>query len=302
LRLKESEDYRWEIFFSAARSHRLAGDVERAIDILQRLAADERNAAGTGWWIAKWYSEDGDYEKAAQYLRRELEQRFSPPESWQLSSIIALGAIASERDEASSFSKNLAEKAPNLYLVMCGLIQEHWPLFTRLSTESQSHWLYAAAQVHADCPLPEVRPAYLNSAVREYGWVLEHELKTGVFESFRKDVAADPRLREHLREDYNQDSKEPFLRFLQKKPEIGLGAMIKALEQCRHSSVKTEKNFCRWLDDRFPRIQTGVTAMGDVNRQRDRATHGNAGFDAASVRQVSSKCREALAALFGCGN
>jgi tetratricopeptide (TPR) repeat protein len=293
-----SEDYRWEIFFLAAWSRQLAGDTEGAIDTLERMAVDQTGRAGPKWWAAKWCSEKGEYEKAAEYLKMERENRlYSPPESWQLSTILTLGRLASEREEAATFSRKLEEKNPTLSRMMTGLIQEHWPAFAVLREDSRSRWLYAAAQAHADCLGPEFQAACFNSAIREYGWVLEHELRDRVFGEFRKAVLSDPHLRKTLERDFLKDTKDPFLRFVQQRPEIGLGAMVNEIKHCGESKRETEQSFFRWLRGRFPRINEATTAMEHVSKARNLATHENATFSLECVLEVSNQCRKALEAF-----
>jgi tetratricopeptide (TPR) repeat protein len=263
---------------------------------MQRLATDDPSAHGTDYWIGRWYAEDGNYEKAAPYIRKELDDRFSPREFWQLRAILELSARAGEREEAASFLEDLEKKNPALLHALTGLIAEHWSGFKSLDRESQSRWLYAELQVHWDPPVPELYPAHLNSAVREFGWVLEHELKVRVFEDFQRQVAADPTLRGQLKEDYFDDTKDPFFRFLYKKPEITLGQMRVVLEDCGQSELKTHQNFSLWLRKRFSSLQEAGTikTLKSVEEQRDRATHENVTFKVPEVLSVADATRKLL--------
>jgi len=298
----ESPDYGWEMYFSAAWSHRLAGDPESAIAIMQRLATDDPSAHGTDYWIGRWYAEDGNYEKAAPYIRKELDDRFSPREFWQLRAILELSARAGEREEAANFLEDLEKKNPALRHALTRLIVEHWPGFKALDRESQSRWLYAELQVHWDPPVLELYPAHLNTAVREFGWVLEHELKVRVFEAFKRQVVTDPALRGHLKEDYFEYMQDLFFRFLYKKPEITLGQMRVALEACGQSELKTHQNFFRWLRQRFSSLHEPGTIeiLKNVEEQRNRATHENVTFQVPEVLKVADGTRKVLSAmLFG---
>jgi len=297
--MEPSLDYDWEIYFSAAWSHRLAGDSESAIATVQRLAASDPHARGTGYWIGRWYAEDGNYEKAAPYIRKELDDRFSRREFWQLRAILELSARAGEREEAATFLEDLEKKNPALLHALTGLIAEHWSGFKSLDRESQSRWLFAELQVHWDPPVRELYPAHLNSAVREFGWVLEQELKVRVFEVFRKRVAADPVLRSALNEDYGEDMQDPFFRFLRKKPEITLGQMRVALEHCGQSELKTHQSFSRWVHEQFSSLQevSTIEMLKSVEEQRDRATHENVTFKVPEVLSVAHATRKVLSAV-----
>jgi len=135
----------------------------------------------------------------------------------------------------------------------------------------ESGWLWAEEQVHGDCPVPELYPHNLNAAVREFGWVLEHELKVRVFDEFREWVRSNAS--NQLRNDYFEVPQDSFLRLLWKKPEIGLGSMIAAIRDCSNSAIQTDKAFLRWLEDWFPSLRAATATMEYVNLHRNRATH-----------------------------
>jgi tetratricopeptide (TPR) repeat protein len=111
---EQEEDYEWEISFMTAFCYKLAGDFDQAGLVLERLRSSESNAEGAAWWAAKWYTERGQYDKAAELLEKELQLRFSPPDSWELSTILALAKVTESQQDAGEFAKRLARTNPEL--------------------------------------------------------------------------------------------------------------------------------------------------------------------------------------------
>jgi tetratricopeptide (TPR) repeat protein len=183
-------DYDWELCFHHALCLKKAGRQEAAIRALIEFAENKTlqipepvNKAfqpdGIASWVAKWYSAQGRYRDATRFLKAELESRFSPPESWQLSTILVLDSVLQQGEGLASAARDYIGSRPDLTKLMSGITADLWPTFLVLSQESARHWLSAVYLRFAECPLENVRAVWLNSAVREYGWVLELELSLG---------------------------------------------------------------------------------------------------------------------------
>jgi hypothetical protein len=80
-----------------------------------------------------------------------------------------------------------------------------------LSSDSLDHWLHAAFELHALDRLPAAGRIAANSAIKDYGWILERELRTCVFDAFRERVISDKQLREQARADSKDDWSDKFL-------------------------------------------------------------------------------------------
>ena len=291
-----SQDYLWELLFSAAWAYRLAGDHERAIETMRKGVGANASLPGAAWWIARWYSECGRYEDAAQFLKLESENELYPPESWLLSSILALAEVAkTEEDRAQRFVEDLARKNPVLLQVMRGVIQEHWPSFVKLQPDSQRCSLHAVCETHAEPIIPEGVPENYRSAVRDYGYVVEHELKSKIFDRFREHVIKDAELLRKSREEYERARADPFLSFIRwDQRGITLGQMIAAIETSAQPATDTQKALFQWVKRRFVRIYDCIPALKEMNAERVRATHQSPVYERGHVLEIASKCREAL--------
>jgi hypothetical protein len=289
-------NHQWDLLFSAAMAYHYGGGVQDAINTLK---SSEPTLFGYHWWIGKWYSEVGDYTQAAHYLRMEADV-LSPPQSWHLSTVIALGEIASESTNSAKFVGLLRDRSPKEYLVVTGLIKEHLPFFSSLSEDSQDRLIHAEYLIHGECP-PELKDANRRSAVAEFGSILETELTSSIFKPFKQLVTSDPKLLAQARKDMNAFDFEYF-RFVARNYSLGLGAMVTVLDNSRHSVVPTDCTFLNFWSARFPQIVNSFKDINLVRNNRNLAAHGvTKTFDHATVTAVSVACKNALAALFAPG-
>ena len=141
--LEREEDYQWETSFMAALCHKLDGNFDKAMLVFERLRSSDHDAQGAAWWAARWYMERGDYTKAAELLEQELTLRFSPVDSWELSTILALGKVLELQQDPFEFVRRLHHDLPELESLLFGTCVQLWPNFTRLSSGSLDHWLHA---------------------------------------------------------------------------------------------------------------------------------------------------------------
>jgi len=296
---EEKEEYQWEVSFMTALCHKLAGDFDQAIQVLERLQSSGDRAVGAAWWAAKWYTERGQYDKAAELLEKELTLRFSPPDSWELSTILALAKVTERQRDAQEFVKRLARTNPEVESILLGISAQLWPNISQLSPESRDHWIYAEVQLHSLTAIPAADRIAANSAVREFGWILELELKTCVFDQFRNLTSSDAQLMQQARTDSKDFWKDKFLKYIVGKDdrELSLGSMLGAFNDCRNSIVQTHLAFRKFVEARFPRLLPAVADIEIVNDHRDRASHPNQVFDRATALKVANACRASLDAL-----
>ncbi len=291
------ESYSWEIQFSAAWSYHQAGDHQRAIDTMAKAAGSRGTLPGTGWWIAKWYSECGRYEEAARHLRAESENEWVPAESWLLSPVLALAAMAKDVEgRAEKFAAAFERKNPQVLRVIKGLISAQWPRFEKLSPQSQDRWVYAVYLTYEDPVIPLAEPQNLRNAVREYGWVLEHELMSKIFDPFRKKrVLPDIDLQKKSRDEYSQEPADSLLAYIHRPPnEITAGEMIRAITQSSAPRNDTQDALRRWLNKRYPEAYDCVPAMKEMNFARNRATHESPVYNRSDVVEMAATCKRAL--------
>jgi tetratricopeptide (TPR) repeat protein len=303
-------DWEWLLCFHRCLCLKGAGKHDAAISALAEFA--ERRTVrlpdpinkifstwGTGWWIAKWYSEQGRYHQAAQFLKTELESLLSPPESWQLSTILVLESVVQDQERPAETARQHLASHPDIQQIMRSMISDLWPVFGFLSQESVLHWLAAVHLSFADCPLRDARGIWLNNAIREYGWVFENELRTRVFDTFRAEVQQDRARIKQAQADFDTFSQK-FYRFLAKtkEPQIELGGMVFAVEQSQASLVATDIDFAKFLQNVAPQLHDALPEMKKALSLRNDATHKNLVFGPQEVREMAGACRTILERLY----
>lgn len=290
----DTEDYLWEFGFSTAWSYRQGGDYQRAIEMMGKLAVAK--LPGAAWWMAKWYSECGKYDEAAGQLKVELESLLSPPDSWLLSSVLAIAAVAKDEEaRAEKFIQRLRRDSPAIVHVLEGLLTEQWHRFERLQASSRDRWLHVVCETHAEPVVPQASSQYYRDAVLGYGSILENELRTRIFDPFRERVINDRDLRAKSAEEHGVSKHDTLLSFLHTKHSgLTLGQMIAALEGSLHPRNETGKALSRWVEKRFSNLQASIPSMNKVNFEWRRAKHESPAYERRDVVELSALSREAL--------
>jgi tetratricopeptide (TPR) repeat protein len=293
------EDYAWEILFSSAWSYRLAGNYEQAVATLRKGLDSKSPHVGLRWWVAKWYSECGKYAEAAEELRRESEDLIRPPDSWLLSSILALAAVAEgEEDRAKSFGDRLRRDSPEIHRLLHSIVAEQWPRFEKLQADCRTAWLYAVWQTYLELPIQGGELHNFRAAIYQYGWILERELRSRIFERFRERVLKDQSLNTKSIQEHHRWPKDDLLCYLQKKQyTLTLGKMIKIIEDASSLRNETEGALVRWLQKRFPNLNASIPSMKKLNSEWRRVKHETPAYQRSDVVNNSSLCKEALAWL-----
>jgi hypothetical protein len=94
-----------------------------------------------------------------------------------------------------------------------------------LSQKSRIHWLHGVAQLHG-AAFPAAGGVNANTAIKDFEWIVEYELRVRLFDSFRASVQAQ-QLDAVARKDSREWPENRFFRFLvSRNPELPLGAMI----------------------------------------------------------------------------
>ena len=115
------QDYFWELTFMRALCLRRSGKTHDAVSTLEDEPEGESPRIGFAWWAAKWLSEDGLFDQAAAHLTKESEGPLSVPESWHLSTPLALVKLSREEDRAEQFANELKRGNPELQEIILGL-------------------------------------------------------------------------------------------------------------------------------------------------------------------------------------
>jgi len=290
------EDYEWELALMTAVSFKRAGNLDRAVSILEQPASSGNLLFGVSWWMAQWYSQEGQFDKAAASLIRESEGALSLPESWQLSTALALARLSRDDDQAERFGERLARSNPDFQKVVLGLSYQLWPLFARLSSKSQAHWLHGVAQLHGTVLFPDAEGVNANTAIKDFEWIVEHELHVRLFQPFREHVQIE--LLSTARKDAREWPTNKFFKFLASTvPEITLGAMVLALDQCCRSVIPTDLRFREYVTANCEGVLGRLEELKAIKQLRDPAVHPQTIFRKSDAIRLALTCRNFLDSL-----
>ena len=292
------ESYDWELSFMTAVTLRHAGDFDGAFSVL-RLGSDYPEI-GARWLAARWLSEEGRHDKAAELLVEESESPLALPESWQFSTTLALAKLTAGDDSSESaerFAERLAAKTPEVQRVILGLSAQLWPTFSELTDLSQQHWLYSVAQLHRGSLFPLAEGIEAKTAITEFAWIVEHELKDRVFETFRTAAQAGA-LRQKALNDQREWRDDKFFKYIgSPMGEITLGVMAIAIDDCQESPIPTYVAFREHIGTVAPRLADKVGILREITAYRNAAVHGGKAHSKAQAISVGKTCRTLLEAL-----
>ncbi|MGA2373806.1 MAG: hypothetical protein ABSG11_24390 [Candidatus Korobacteraceae bacterium] len=291
------EDYEWELKFMTALCYRRAGDFERASETLESEMSSGKTTWGASWWIAKWYSEDGHYDRAADLIVKESESPLALPESWQVSTILALAKLSHVDDQIHQFVERLARTNPEMQAVIEGLSEQLWPNFALLSRQSQDYWLHAVAELHGSSLFPGAESISANTAIKDFAWIVEHELRTRIFDTFRAETSVGEAHKSAIKDSREWGDNKFFNFVTSAHPQLTFGMMVTALEECQHSVIPTHIRFLHHVLAVSPRILDSLEELRNINQQRNPAVHTDRKFKKTDVFVFARVCVKALDSL-----
>jgi len=97
--------------------------------------------------------------------------------------------------------------------------------------------------------LPASEGVSANTAIKDFEWIVEYELRVGLFDPFRAIVQA-PEQAAVARKDSREWPENRLFRFLvSRSPEIWLGTMIAGLDDCRKSVIPTHIELRKYIEN-----------------------------------------------------
>ena len=118
-----------------------------------------------------------------------------------------------------------------------------------------------------------------------------------MFDAFRTVVQASE-LHRRTREDSRNWPKNPFFKFLvARDPEITLGAMAAALNQCLNSVIQTDLDFRQHVEHIAISVFKHLNELQEIKEFRDPAVHPDKIFRKAEALRVARTCQRFLDSL-----
>jgi hypothetical protein len=213
-----------------------------------------------------------------------------------------LAKLSGEEDRAEQFANQLKRGNPELQEIILGLSEQLWPGFRLLTEKSRAHWLHGVAELHRPALFPDAEGVSANTAIKDFEWIVEYELRIRVFDTFRA-IARAGEIAQEIRKDAREWPKNPFFKFLvSPDPKLTFGAMISALEQCHRSAIPIDLDFKKHVEGISRHIFEHVTDLKAVQRFRDPAIHTDRTFRKADALSVARTCTRILDSLILTGS
>ena len=292
-------DFRPQIYYSAASAHRLAGQMQRAEEMLEGWSKEYPHHPDVFHLMAEVQAQEGRYEKAYEYLRKAVEADPALEEDLSTRIALTLGGTSRAPAELSLVVADFLKSHPSVSGLIDALHLELWPPYGGLDSESRERWRTAALLMHY-VPLiePLQRQALLESAAQGFAKVVELELRKRVFGLFRVEVGRSEDLRSFATKGLSSEDTKVFCRYLLgagKKERLSLGDILCILDSSSKSGAPIWVRFHQWIQRQNPQLLERVSVLQRVVDLRNPAAHKTLSPDEANT--MPRACRDVLTAL-----
>jgi tetratricopeptide (TPR) repeat protein len=273
------------------------GQIEAAVECLERCGAEFPEEAGIHRKLAELFADRGDYRSAYECLVKEKEVTPELEKELGVRIALALGALQGSTEPSDQASKFL-ESHPPIRPLLDSTLKAYWPRFIQLREQSQSEWRSGICEMYLFASMvPEDRIRRNENAVKHFAKVVELELKTRVFEEYRKQVPGQNR-----NPSLPTPGRDPWLRtldyFLAKRGKLNLDKMIQTFQgmiqtfQGKYSSDPVAQRFHAWLQEKHRKLLLKIEVLEKIRRPRGDATHEE--MTPKLAESVAQWCREVL--------
>ena len=136
-----------------------------------------------------------------------------------------------------------------------------------------------------------------NHAIKDFAWIVEYELRSRLFDTFRT-VAQAGDISQRAQKDPETWRRNAFFKFLvSPDPEITLGAMTAALDKCLYPASQTHRDFKKHVEGIAKSILNHLSQLKQVKEFRDTASHPDKVFRKTDALKVARTCQSILDAL-----
>jgi tetratricopeptide (TPR) repeat protein len=292
--LSSLPQWKVEVYKRLSAIYEKIGDTEEAIEYLARCASEFAKEPGIHRKMAEMLVDRGDYRSAYECLLKETEVTPDLEKDLGVRVALALGALQDSSDRSDQASKFL-DSHPPIKSLIDSMLTAYWPRFAKLGSQSQSEWRSGICEMYVFAPLvPEDRCRRDENAVKHFAKVVELELRTRVFDEYRKQFPGGNR-------DLNLPSpgRDQWLRnldhFLAGRGQLNLEKMTNILVSLSYSRDPVAQRFQAWLQQKSRRLLMKVQVLEQICKPRGDATHKEMTSNVAE--SVAQWCREILDSL-----
>lgn len=258
---------RARLLASLSLSHRLAGEAELAKAILEQWAKEFPEEKGVYMQLAELESQAGNYQRASEYLRNEIERNPAVDSDWKLSALLALGAT---QDTSEAIKKELKGNSA-LWRPISSILSAYWEPFSGLGESAREEWTYGAL-LFCSQDLPE--GTRLKKAAIAFATAVEIELRNRVFQRYREHIQERPAVKRTAEEGKRESNSLIFSSFLAGDGTLTLGQMSNILKM-RGENEPVFGDFRRWVLNSQHALMQHLEYLQPVVAFRNPAIHEN---------------------------
>jgi len=181
------------IYASLALSYRRANRIEKAIETLERWAAEFPDDRGIYLQIAELRVIQADLPGVSDALRNEIERNPEFESTWWVSPLVVTG----ETWVHTGAEKEKLRARPQ-YEQIQGLLKDYWPPFARMTEGARDEWICGVIDWLSWHPKPDLTPLrtrILAKAANAHAIAVELELASRVFSEYRKFALSNPTIK-----------------------------------------------------------------------------------------------------------
>ena len=265
-----------------------AGELDKAITANTAWVAAFPDEPGTYERMARLFQSKGDYHTAYNWLRQEAERSPLLGEDPNVSMALALGSVAA-RANINVTLGNFATAHHDQHSLIHALLMEYWPAYQRLAPESRERW--ATGPLLRSATIPHGP----GLAAHSFAWVVERELRTTIFDKFRRAVMSRPFTNAEEDDKLQQ-------RYVRGCGGLSLGQMLSLIERGTQARTPLVREFGDWLRRERPWLRVGLPRIrtDSIIALRNRENHADLQtVQADEVKTMEGTCRDLLNILHG---
>jgi tetratricopeptide (TPR) repeat protein len=283
-------------YLFAARSSRRAGQIVEAQAVLDQWLAEDGNDVQALAELAELQAQEGHHDEAAVTLKRIVQLQPEREEDLGTRIALAVGGIPGRLDE--QLLQEILAKQPEIPRLIDRICSTYWPPYVRLEESAKNGWMHGVFCLqHCAASWEDARLPFEVTAIAEFARAVEIQMRSCVFERFKKKVQQDTRLSEAAEAGRANPDTKRFCNYLLSEGHLQLGDMCGILGRSLQAQAGhlIYELFGLWLRETYPRIPGVIDSLRAIPQPRNLASHYGKRIRPAS--EIHDACRNVLEAL-----
>jgi len=283
-------------YLFAARSARMAGHIAEAQMVLDQWLAEDATDVQALAELAELQTQEGHHDEAAVTFKRIVDLKPEREEDLATRIALAVGGIPARINE--HLLREILAKRPEIPRLVDRMCSTYWPPYVRLEESAKGEWMQGVICLEylADT-WEDARVPFEVTAIEKFATAVEIQMRSCVFERFKKKVPQDRRLSEAAEAGRANPDTKRFCNYLLSEGHLQLGDMCGILGrslQAQGGHLIYER-FGVWLRETYSRIPGALDSLRAIRQPRNLASHYGKRIRPAS--EIHDACRNVLEAV-----